>query len=57
MTTETAYLPTLNEILSGYSVSELRKLASALRIRGRSQMKKDALAKSVCVGILESCTL
>ena len=57
MTTETANLPTLDEVLSGYSVSELRKLASALRIRGRSQMKKDVLAKSVCEGILGSWML
>lgn len=57
MTPETANLPTLREILSGYNVSELRKLSGALCIRGRSQMKKDALAKSVCKRILESWML
>lgn len=57
MTTGTANFPTLNEILSGFNMAELRTLAKALRIRGRSQMKKEALAKSVSEGILESWIL
>ena len=57
MTIGTANFPTLNEILSGFNMAELRTLAKVLRIRGRSQMNKAALSKSVCDGVLESWML